>query len=728
MSKVVDERVVSMQFDNSHFEKNVKTTMSTLDKLKQSLNLKGSAKALEDVGNAAGKVNLSPLSSGVETVTAKFSALQVMGVTALANLTNSAVDSAKRIVRAFTIDPVKTGFNEYELKMGSIQTIMAGTGESLETVNEYLQELNEYSDKTIYSFKDMTSNIGKFTNAGVSLEKAVLAIKGVSNEAALSGANANEASRAMYNFSQALSAGYVKLIDWKSIENANMATVEFKNQLLQTALEMGELEDAGDGMYRTLNGKLVNATHNFNDTLQEQWMTSDVLIETLGRYASTTTDIGKKASAAATEVKTFSMMMDTLKEAAQSGWAMSWEIIFGDFNEGKSLWTSLSGAIGGVIDKMSDARNAFLRSALGTALTDAGKAVKKINAPLATIQTSVKNITSTMEDLSKIADDVLNGAFGNGAERLRALTDAGYNYYDIQNRVNEKLGDSFRYTDKQIQAQDELLGIQTKAVETTTETVKTVDELTEAEIDNIVALSKLGDEQLRSMGYSNKQISAFRELKSVSEHYGVTLKELLTLGDKFNGRWLLIDSFKNIGNAISKVFGGIGKAWESQWGDVDAVAGVQNMLASLHRFSEGLGNIDDIVDKVTRIAKGVFAFTRIMTSFSTRFALTILDIVRGLLGITKWDILGFLANVSDSIVAVRDAIFFNKSLAIGLDGLAPKVVNAAAAVAEWIRSFGKLPGVQKSIESIKASFKAAFDTILGFFKGEIPIEIGRAHV
>lgn len=228
MSKTVDERVVSMQFDNRHFETNVKTSMSTLDKLKQKLDLKGATKGLENVDSAAKKVNLSGLGGAVESVGAKFSSLQVMAVTALANITNSAVNAGKQMLASLTIQPVTTGFKEYELKMGSIQTIMAGTGESLETVNRYLNELNEYSDKTIYSFSDMTQNIGKFTNAGVKLEDAVLAIKGISNEAAVSGANANEASRAMYNFAQALSAGYVKLIDWKSIENANMATVEFK--------------------------------------------------------------------------------------------------------------------------------------------------------------------------------------------------------------------------------------------------------------------------------------------------------------------------------------------------------------------------------------------------------------------------------------------------------------------------------------------------------------------
>ncbi|WP_290095370.1 tape measure protein, partial [Bacteroides acidifaciens] len=292
-----------------------------------------------------------------------------MAVTALANITNSVINTGKQMLHSLTIEPIKDGFAEYELKMGSIQTIMMSTGASLEDVNKYLNELNTYADRTIYSFADMTSNIGKFTNAGVKLEDAVMAIQGISNEAAVSGANANEASRAMYNFAQALSAGYVKLIDWKSIENANMATVEFKTQLLEAAVAAGTVEKTTDGMYRVLTennqgstmDEAIDATKNFNDSLQYQWMTTDVLVNTLRDYADETTDIGKKAFAAAQEVKTFTQLMDTLKEAVGSGWAMTWEILFGDFNEAKAMWTDASNYFGGMIDAMSDARNSMLQ-------------------------------------------------------------------------------------------------------------------------------------------------------------------------------------------------------------------------------------------------------------------------------------------------------------------------------------------------------------------------------
>jgi hypothetical protein len=390
MSKTIDERVVEMRFDNKQFESNVQTSLSTIEKLKKSLDMDGATKGLESIDSAAKKVDMSGLGSAVETVKTRFSALEIMAVTALANITNSVVNTGKQMLRSLAIEPISQGFEEYELKMGSIQTIMMSTGASLEEVNKYLQELNTYSDKTIYSFQDMTSNIGKFTNAGVGLEDAVMAIQGVSNVAAVSGANANEASRAMYNFAQALSAGYVKLIDWKSIENANMATVEFKTQLLESAVACGTLTKTADGMYKTVKGNVIDATHGFNDSLQDQWMTTEALVGTLRNYADETTEIGAKAFAAAQDVKTFTQLMDTLKEAVGSGWANTWEILFGDFEEAKELWTGLSQVIGGFIDAQADARNEMLqgwkdlggRTKLIEALKNAFEGVQSVIKPI----------------------------------------------------------------------------------------------------------------------------------------------------------------------------------------------------------------------------------------------------------------------------------------------------------------------------------------------------------
>lgn len=392
---IVDERIVKMVFDNSDFAQKVSGTINSLTQLNKATEDvgKNSGKGVSELSNAFGKAEITATQAGfhIRDVWLKVASIleyQVAG---------KIVDMGKKIANAMTMEGITDGFREYELKMGSVQTIMAGTGESLQTVNKYLEELNKYSDQTIYSFADMTNNIGKFTNAGVKLEDAVAAIKGIANEAAISGANANEASRAMYNFSQALSAGYVKLIDWKSIENANMATLGFKETLLEVASTCGTVEKDADGMYKVLTtnaqGKvmndLVSGTKNFNDSLQQQWMTTEVLTKALKIYATDVRTLseeekrayeeelrtmgmseeqiknfealGSKATDAASEIKTFTMLIDTLKEAIGSGWAMTWELLIGDFEEAKELWTAVGSVLGGVIDRTSDARNELIK-------------------------------------------------------------------------------------------------------------------------------------------------------------------------------------------------------------------------------------------------------------------------------------------------------------------------------------------------------------------------------
>lgn len=359
MSTTIDSRVVTMKFDNTTFAQKVSTTLDLLARLKNSLNFSSSKKGMDDLSASANKFNLGNMGTHVEGVSAKFLALSTVAITALSNIVNKAVDAGGRIAKSLTIEPVLEGFREYELKLGSIQTIMAGSGEDLTTVNTYLQQLNEYADRTIYSFANMTQNIGKFTNAGVSLKDSVAAIQGVANVAAISGANSEEASRAMYNFAQALSSGHVKLMDWKSIELANMGTVEFKQQLIDSAVAMGSLTKTSEG-YVTEAGNVVSATKGFNESLADQWLTSEVLTGTLGRYSDATTDIGKRATAAAQDVKTFTQMLDTMKESAGSGWAETWEIVFGNFDESKALWTNVNNVLGGMLTSSAEARNHIL--------------------------------------------------------------------------------------------------------------------------------------------------------------------------------------------------------------------------------------------------------------------------------------------------------------------------------------------------------------------------------
>lgn len=374
MANNVEERIVQMKFDNAQFEQGIKTSMSSLESFDKSLRSK------------EGTQGLTAIAENVEKLSSKFSAMGIVATTALVNITNSALNAGKNIAKALTIEPITTGLNEYELKMGSVQTIMMGTGESLDVVMNKLEELNKYADRTIYSFQDMTSNIGKFTNAGVKLDVATKAIQGVSNLAAVSGAGAAEASRAMYNISQALGTGYMQLMDWKSIENANMATMEFKQTLIDTAKEMGVLNETSN----------VTA-ENFRESLNDKWLTNDVLLKTLTKYTDETTELGKKAFAAATEIKTATQLFDVMKESVQSGWAISWENIIGNFDEAKQLFTGIGQVFDHFVSKSADARNAFFSDWKNAGGRDA--IIKSFYNIVLSVQRVIETIKGAFEEM-----------------------------------------------------------------------------------------------------------------------------------------------------------------------------------------------------------------------------------------------------------------------------------------------------------------------------------------
>nr|DAG44112.1 MAG TPA: tail tape measure [Caudoviricetes sp.] len=370
MSSNVETKTVQMKFDNAQFEQNAKQSLSTLEKLREKLGFKGVDKDINNVEKSINKCDMTPLGKAIDGVKVKFSALEVMAVTTLANITNSAVNAGKKLISAFTIDPIKSGLQEYETQINAVQTILANTqskGSTLTDVNAALDELNHYADKTIYNFTEMTRNIGTFTAAGVDLDTSVSAIKGIANLAAVSGSNSQQASTAMYQLSQALAAGTVKLQDWNSVVNAGMGGQVFQDSLKETARVHGINID-----------KMIKEEGSFRETLKDGWLTSKILTETLSKFtgdlskeqlkAKGYTDeqiksivkMGETANDAATKVKTFTQLMDTLKEAAQSGWTQSWEYIIGDFEEAKKFWTSISDTFSDMINKSADARNKVL--------------------------------------------------------------------------------------------------------------------------------------------------------------------------------------------------------------------------------------------------------------------------------------------------------------------------------------------------------------------------------
>lgn len=385
MSKTVDERVVKMEFDNSEFDKNIDASKKSLDNFNNYLNksAKDSGGYFENLDDSANKIKFDGLIDSVQNISSHFNAFGVIAKTVLEDITHSLVQTGEQFAKSLTIEDIGKGWDKYEQKTAGVMTIMAATGKSVDDVNSSLEKLNWYTDETSYNFTDMVSNIGKFTAAGVDLDDAVSAMMGIGNVASVSGQGIQQASHAMYNFAQAMGTGTVKLMDWKSIENANMATVEFKQTIIDTALEMGTITEAAEGVYRTLDGhEFTNAS--FNEQLKDNWFTGDVLVKSLKKYSAYSDEIykiadnfdtcseamanfngkgmelGEKAFRAAQEAKTFGEAIDSVHDAVSTGWMQTFEYLFGNYEESKKMWTDLANSLWDLFASPGVARNEFL--------------------------------------------------------------------------------------------------------------------------------------------------------------------------------------------------------------------------------------------------------------------------------------------------------------------------------------------------------------------------------
>ena len=368
----VDQRIVEMRINNQQFEKGAKESINTLDQLKKSLDLEGAEKNLKKLDKAGKEFSLEGMAKNIETISSKFTNLGIVGTTVLQNITNSAIRTGKQLVDALTLEAPKMGFSEYETQINAIQTILANTkskGTTLDEINAALDELNSYADLTIYNFTQMTESIGRFTAAGLDLDVSTASIKGLSNLAAMAGSTSQQLNTAMFQLSQGLSAGTIKLEDWNSLRTANMTNESFRESLIETARVHGIAID-----------QMISKYGSLEYSLQEGWLTSEVMMETLLKFtgdyseaewialgyteeqAKAIVELGKTAMGAATDVKTFTQLIDTTKEALQSGWTQSWEIIVGDFEESKELWTGVSNVLGNIISESANSRNAILQS------------------------------------------------------------------------------------------------------------------------------------------------------------------------------------------------------------------------------------------------------------------------------------------------------------------------------------------------------------------------------
>ena len=642
MSTTIDERVVEMRFDNKQFESNVQTSLSTLDRLKKNLNLSGAAKGFDEIDSASKKVNMNGLANAVESVRLKFSALEVMAVTALANITNSALNAGKRIVSALTIDPIKTGFQEYETQIGAVQTILANTqheGTNLQQVNRALDELNTYADKTIYNFTEMTRNIGTFTAAGVSLQTSVDSIKGIANLAAVSGSTSQQASTAMYQLSQALAAGKVSLMDWNSVVNAGMGGKVFQDALVRTSELLGTGAKNAINMYGSFRESLTKG----------EWLTTEVLTETLKQFAGAYSEadliqqgfsesqakeiaqMAKTAEEAATKVKTFTQLWDTLKESAQSGWTATWEILIGDFEEAKDLLSEVSETIGNVIGEAAQARN-----------------------------------------------DMLSGGLSSGWKQLlnQGIADEA-GYIESIQEVARKSGDAF---DKMVADSDNFSDALKKGLQEGVISSETLSDAVHNLRDKMTGMSQ---EERKAAGYTSEMVEQIEKLDEGLKNGSVSMDEFTEKILKPSGRENLIQSIWNAAKGLMSVIAPIKEAFRDIFPPMTS--------EQLYAFTEVLRNLTERMklsettsENLKRTFKGLFAVLDIIKQAVTAVFNAVGSLLGGV-GDLGAGILGVTGTFGDWLVKLDEFIkqgdVFNKVLGT--------IVSVIKTVATAIRDFVK---------------------------------------
>ena len=705
MSKTIDEKVVEMRFDNSQFERNVATSMSTIDKLKRSLKFDGISKGIEDISDSANRIDFSGFSNAIDSVQMKFSALEVMAVTALANITNSAVNAGLKLAKSLTIDPISTGWSKYNTKNQSVATMVA-QGYDIETVNSQLERLNWFTDETSYDFTQMVANIAKFTATGKDLDESVTAMEGIANWAALSGQNANTASHAMYQLSQAMGAGVMRLEDYKSIQNVSMDTDEFRQKALDAAVALGTLKKNADDTYSSLVGKANNFTKSqFATSLtQGAWFTSDVMMSVFQDYSKAVDQIydyatekgitasqaikeldgqidafSLKGFKAAQEARTFEDAINSARDAVSSGWLNTFELIFGNAERATSTWTDLAEMMFDIFAEPGNTRNELLSQ------------WSELGGQAALIE-SLMGIVGQLKDMLDILGEAWSNVFPPmTAERLVEITK---NFRDFVQSISDFIQ---KHRDNLVSTFQGLFSV----LRIIKDALKGVWTVVQSIIDNSGSLVPTLLEFTGSLGEMVTSLS-----KSIEEG-----NIFVTIGEKIGGvlKWLT-GLFSGASPHITNIFSAIGKG----------AAFVSKVLSKL--FSNIKGDVPKLINSLSLASISVFIGK----------ALSSIEKPLQIFGDIKGSIVGVLDGIRDALSSWKTSIdaksLLNISISIGIlagslmlissiesDKLMKSVVAIGALMTElglFLKLFSGFGGGIKGLGSIAVAMVGISTSVL----------------
>ncbi len=744
MSTTIDNEVVKLEFENGNFETNVSTSLSTLEKLKKALNFDGLDQSIKTVGDQVGKTDFDSLNASTVTIQNQFSVLGAIATGALLSIGETAVSVGANLLKSLTVQPLIDGFKEYEMTMNSVKTIMANLpNETIDHVNSTLATLNKYSDETIYTFSDMTRAIGQFTAAGVDLDSATTAIKGMANVAAGAGASNSALASAEYQVAQALQTGTIKLMDWNSLVQAGMANPELQEQIEATAREQGVAVDS-----------LISKYGSFRDSLSEGWLTTDIFVKTMAKAADESTEWGARLTEAATQVNTASQLGSVIMESIGSSWTNTWQLIVGDYEQSKSFFTGIYNEINPLVDAIGNFRNEILQTwsdlggranmmngimdgiqgiinlfgpfssglskllgGSGNALADMSKAfadsmakfkdwssgLDGVMSPVVetanTATEAVNQVADSVKDLGDIANRVIQGDFGNGEERVKALREAGYCYEEVQNKVNELLGCDSRY---EVQASK------------TTETISNQATAAEQAAQSV-------EEQSQSMA------TAQRSAKNFSD----------TIGGVFS----VIDIFKNgidvfntglnrtigvIGHLagsglkiILAITGGLGRILTAIDDLLNSVGVFKTMKDAVNDFFDALNGPLDLIDSFADVAaEGIGKFFDIFVDFIKNAQPSIAGFTNALEPavnvVRSW--LSVLKDAGGSVLKTAESAFSEASGTIGkfAETIGSTLGGALSAVMPALSEFGRF--AESRLSGAATTLANVFETVKNAIK------------
>lgn len=701
MSREVDERVVEMRFNNAQFESKVQQTMKTLTAFDKKLKLDGAEKGLEKISGVAEKMNFTKLESAIENLGSKFSAMEVIGVSALARITSQAVDAGERLVKSLSLDQVTAGWNKYAQKTASVQTIMNATGKSITKVNSYLDKLMWYSDETSYGFTDMTQSLGQLTAAGGDIDKMIPMIMGIANATAYAGKGASEFQRVIYNLNQSYSQGYLNLMDWKSVELAGVATAELKQQIIDTGVELGKIK----------KGAVTVGT--FGSTLSKKWADKTVMETAFGKLADFTMAIKEgvdngtyknasegiaaladqydeatvKAFKAAQEAKSFSEAIDATKDAVSSGWLETFEIIFGNYDIAKGFWTDLTDSLWDLFAAGKDSRNDLLSGAFDNGWTQMMK--------------------SGLSDVS----DLLETGLYQGLSNVGVITDE-----DV-----EKAG-SFGAA----------VGEALKKGKLSTETL---EKALRGAGNGFSKMLDLSDAELKKLGYTRKEVenisSKFTKFFEKVDDGTLSISDFTDKMTQTSGREHLFNGILNVLNDISAALQPMKDAFNDILGPTSE--GIYKALTAFDEFTGKLQLSEDTADKVQRAFAGFFSVIKMGLSFLKGVGSGIATVFTSLSPVGN-SLLTLAANIGDYFVKLEQSSNITGTFSEVLSTLShilDKVAGGIQKVIDWIIELGtKTSVVFDPIKAVGTWFESFISFITPKLKwladkiGEIFEELG----